>query len=137
MGRLLNQILKLNNLAAAWRDSSLMPFGCCAQNDIIKLGRGYPMSRYYVYMMTSAAGTLYTGVTNDLKRRVYEHKHKLIEGFTKKFNVTRLVYYEETDDIQAALAREKQIKGWLRRKKIALIKSVNPKWQDLSEGWYE
>ena len=92
---------------------------------------------YYVYILANSNGTLYTGVTNDLKRRVYEHKHKLVEGFTKRYNVTRLVYFEETGDIKAALMREKQIKGWLRQKKIKLIKSVNPKWGDLSEGWYE
>ena len=67
--------------------------------------------KYYVYIMSSRSGTLYTGVTNDLERRVYQHKHKLIEGFTKKYNVTRLVYYEETSDVKSALAREKQIKG--------------------------
>jgi putative endonuclease len=94
------------------------------------------MAQYYVYIMSSASGTLYTGVTNNLKRRVYEHKNKLIEGFTKKYNVTRLVYYEETGDVLAALTREKEIKGWLRRKKIALIEAMNSKWQDLSEGWY-
>jgi len=70
-------------------------------------------------------------------RRVYEHKNKMIEGFTKKYNITKLVYYEETNDIQAAISREKQIKGWLRGKKIALIESVNPKWKDLSEGWFK
>ncbi len=95
------------------------------------------MNRYYVYIMTSTTGALYTGVTSNLERRVYEHKHKLVEGFTQKYNITRLAYYEETSDVQSALAREKQIKGWLRSKKFALIKSVNPKWQDLSEGWYE
>jgi putative endonuclease len=95
------------------------------------------MKHYYVYLMTSPTGTLYTGITNDLKRRVYQHKHKLIEGFTQKYHITRLVYYEETSDVHTALAREKQIKGWVRRKKIALIESVNPKWQDLSEGWYD
>ena len=95
------------------------------------------MKPYYVYILANETGTLYTGVTNDLKRRVYEHKHKLVEGFTKRYNVSRLVYYEETGDIKAALMREKQIKGWLRQKKIKLIKSVNPKWEDLSEGWYE
>jgi putative endonuclease len=93
------------------------------------------VAQYYVNIMTSTTGTLYTGTTNDLKRRVYEHKHKLIEGFTKKYNITRLVYYEETGDIQTAIAREKEIKGWLRHKKIALIESRNPKWQDLSEEW--
>lgn len=95
------------------------------------------MPAYYVYIMSSKTGTIYTGITNSLKRRVYEHKHKLIAGFTKKYNITRLVYFEETPDINAALAREKQIKGWLRKKKIDLIKSVNPKWEDLSEGWFE
>ena len=95
------------------------------------------MKTYYVYILTSSTGTLYTGVTNDLFRRVYEHKQKLVEGFTKKYNIDRLVYYEETHDVNAALLREKQIKGWLRKKKIALIQSLNPKWEDLSEGWYE
>ena len=96
-----------------------------------------PSKHYYVYIMTSPSGTLYTGMTNDLKRRVYQHKHKLIPGFTAKYDVTRLVYYEETNDVKSAISREKQIKGWLRRKKIALIESQNPKWQDLSEGWYD
>lgn len=95
------------------------------------------MNQYYVYIMTNRSKTLYTGVTNDLMRRVYEHKNKMIDGFTKKYNIINLVYYEETNDIQTAIAREKQIKGWLRRKKIALIESVNPKWNDLSEGWFK
>ena len=95
------------------------------------------MKHYYVYIMTSPSGTLYTGMTNDLKRRVYQHKHKLIEGFTEKYNVTRLAYYEETQDVQTAIAREKEIKSWRRSKKLELIKSLNPKWQDLSDGWYD
>ena len=95
------------------------------------------MKQYYVYIMTNQSKTLYTGVTNDLMRRVYEHKNKMIEGFTKKYNITKLVYYKETNDIQVAISREKQIKGWLRGKKIALIESVNPKWNDLSEGWFK
>lgn len=86
--------------------------------------------------MTNRSKTLYTGVTNDLTRRVYEHKNKMIDGFTKKYNITKLVYFEETNDILSAITREKQIKGWLRSKKIALIESVNPKWEDLSEGWF-
>jgi len=94
------------------------------------------MERYYVYIMTNKSRTLYTGITNNLERRVYEHKNKLIEGFTKKYNITKLVYYEISNDVEAAIAREKQIKGWLRRKKIALIESVNPQWKDLSEGWF-
>jgi len=95
------------------------------------------MNQYYVYIMTNRSKTLYTGVTNDLMHRVYEHKNKMIEGFTKKYNITKLVYYEETNDIQVAISREKQIKGWLRGKKIALIESVNQKWNDLSEGWFK
>ncbi len=94
------------------------------------------MKTYYVYIMISLSGTLYTGMTNDLKRRVYQHKHKLIEGFTEKYNVTRLAYYEETQDVQTAIACEKEIKSWRRSKKLELIKSSNPKWQDLSDGWY-
>ena len=95
------------------------------------------MARYYVYIMSSYRGTLYTGVTNDLARRVYEHRHKLADGFTKKYDVSKLVYYEATDDVGSAIAREKQIKGWLRKKKVALIESMNPKWVDLADGWFE
>ena len=87
--------------------------------------------------MNSPSGTLYTGMTNDLMRRVYQHKQKLVEGFTKKYNVTRLAYYEETNDVQVALAREKQIKGWRRDKKLALIKTLNPTWRDLSDDWFD
>ncbi len=95
------------------------------------------MTQYYVYIMTNNSGTLYTGVTNDLVRRVYEHKHKLVPGFTRRYNISRLVYFESTSDVQAALTREKQIKGWVRAKKLAVIESVNPMGRDLSEGWYE
>src|SRR3972149_743280 len=95
------------------------------------------MKQYYVYIMTNRSKTLYTGVTNDLTRRVFEHKKKMVDGFTRKYNITKLVYYEETNDIQVAIGREKQIKGWLRSKKIALIESVNPEWNDLSESWFE
>ena len=87
--------------------------------------------------MTNRSGTLYTGTTNDLHRRVYEHKKKLIPGFTSKYNITRLVYFEETSDVKAAITREKQIKGWVRAKKIELIEKDNHKWQDLSEGWFD
>jgi putative endonuclease len=87
--------------------------------------------RYYVYIMTNPSRTLYVGVTNDLERRVNQHKLRKIPGFTAKYNITELVYYEETGDVLEAIAREKTIKGWLRAKKIALIESVNPKWQDL------
>ncbi len=90
------------------------------------------MAQYYVYIMTNKSRTLYTGVTNDLARRVYEHKQKLLPGFTSKYNITKLVYFEATEDVYAALNREKQIKGWLRDKKIALIEAANPDWKDLS-----
>ncbi|HEY43556.1 MAG TPA: GIY-YIG nuclease family protein [Anaerolineae bacterium] len=95
------------------------------------------MKNYYVYIMASLSGTLYTGVTNDLERRVFEHKQKQMPGFSSKYNVNRFVYYEETRDIEEALNREKQIKGWLRIKKLELITSCNPKWHDLSDGRYE
>jgi len=95
------------------------------------------MKQYYIYIMTNSSRTLYTGVTDDLVRRVYEHKNKLINGFTQKYNITRLVYYEITGDVQTAIQREKQIKGWLRKKKIALIEAANPEWEGLSKGWYE
>jgi len=87
--------------------------------------------------MSNQSRTLYTGITNNLVKRVYEHKNKLVPGFTAKYNISRLVYFEETGDVRAALAREKQIKGWLRQKKIALIESSNPKWMDLSAAWYK
>ena len=93
------------------------------------------MKQYYVYIMTNKSRTLYTGVTNNIRRRVFEHKHHLVDGFTKKYNITKLVYYEETNDVREAIAREKQIKGWLRKKKIAIIEAMNPEWEDLSEGW--
>ncbi len=91
--------------------------------------------QYYVYIMTNRSKTLYTGVTGNLIRRVYEHKNKLVDGFTRRYNITKLVYYETTSEITSAIAREKQIKGWLRKKKIALIESMNPEWKDLSEEW--
>jgi putative endonuclease len=91
---------------------------------------------YYVYIMTNKSRTLYTGVTNNLMRRVDEHKKKLVKGFTSKYNIRYLVYYESTSNVHSALEREKQIKGWLRSKKIALIESMNPEWKDLSEEWY-
>ena len=95
------------------------------------------MNSYYVYILTNRSKTLYTGTTNDLHRRWYEHKQKLIPGFTQKYNINRLVYYEETSDVREAIAREKQIKGWLRSKKLALIESKNPEWRDLGADWFE
>lgn len=95
------------------------------------------MNTYYVYIMTNLSRTLYVGVTNDLERRVWEHKQLKVEGFTKRYRITRLVHYEEYSQVHDALAREKQLKGWRRSKKIALIEEGNPGWQDLSAGWYE
>jgi len=91
---------------------------------------------YYVYIMASASRTLYTGVTNNLERRVLQHRDKLQEGFTALYNINRLVYFEVFGDVRAAISREKQIKGWTRRKKIALIESMNRDWKNLSDGWY-
>jgi len=91
---------------------------------------------YYVYILVNSTGTLYTGVTNDLERRMYEHRHGLMGGFTSRYKVARLLYYEVSDDVRSAIAREKEIKGWRREKKLALIDSANPKWVDLSEGWF-
>jgi len=93
--------------------------------------------QYYVYIMANIARTLYVGVTNDLERRVYEHKMKLIPGFTSKYKLNALVYFESGEDVTSAIEREKQIKGWLRRKKIALIESMNPDWKDLSKEWLD
>ena len=93
------------------------------------------MKHYYVYIMTSPSGTLYTGMTSDLRKRVYQHKNKLVEGFTKKYNVTRLVHFETYSNVTDAIAREKQIKGWRRSKKIDLIELTNPTWSDLVETW--
>ena len=90
------------------------------------------MKEYFVYIMASRSRRLYTGVTNDLLRRVREHKEGQIPGFTRKYNMERLVYFEEHGDIREAIYREKQIKGWRRAKKIALIESLNPDWEDLS-----
>ncbi len=94
------------------------------------------MRHYYVYIMSNLSRTLYVGMTNNLQRRVYEHKHKLVRGFTSRYNITRLVYFDETSSVLEAIAGEKLIKDWNRSKKIALIESVNPNWDDLSEGWF-
>ena len=91
---------------------------------------------YYVYIMASASRTLYTGVTENLERRVLQHRRKLLPGFTARYNINRLVYYEVSGEVVAAIAREKQIKSLTREKKIALIESVNRDWKDLSAGWY-
>src|ERR1700757_1836475 len=97
------------------------------------------MAVYHVYILASASGVLYAGGTNFLERRMREHKQKLSDGFTKKYDVTRLVYFEPHGQPKSAIQREKQIKSWRREKKLALIRSMNPKFRDLSEdfpkGW--
>ena len=93
--------------------------------------------RYYVYIIASLSLTLYTGVTGDIYHRALQHKAGEIEGFTKKYHIDRLVYYETFKYVNNAIAREKQIKAWPRAKRIALIKAMNPAWQDLAEGWGE
>ena len=90
------------------------------------------MKTYAVYIMASLSGVLYIGVTNDLERRVFEHKRKIVPGFSARYNVQKLVYLEFFRDVRAAIAREKQLKGWLRKRKVALIESTNPQWKDLS-----
>jgi putative endonuclease len=92
--------------------------------------------QYFVYILTNKSKSLYIGVTNDLKRRLYEHKNKRIDGFTKKYNIDQLVYFEISGSIHSAITREKELKGWSRSKKKELIISTNPKWVDLSKDWF-
>jgi len=93
---------------------------------------------YWVYMLASKpGGTLYLGATNSLKRRIWEHKSGMISGFTKQYGVKTLVYFEEHRDVTAAIAREKELKGWLRARKAELIRQTNPLWQDLASDWYQ
>jgi len=91
---------------------------------------------YCVYILTNKSGTLYVGVTGDIQQRIWQHKNKQVKGFTQKYNIDRLLYYETFHDVWSAIAREKQIKGWVRRKKLDMIASTNPDWRDLSNGWY-
>ncbi|MCB1059891.1 MAG: GIY-YIG nuclease family protein [Calditrichaeota bacterium] len=86
--------------------------------------------------MSGPSCVLYIGMTSKLEKRVFEHKQKLIEGFTKRYNLTKLVYFESTDSVHWAIGREKQLKGWLRKRKIELIESVNPEWKDLAADWF-
>ena len=90
---------------------------------------------YFVYLLASKSRRLYVGVTSNLERRLYEHKHKLVDGFTKSYNIDRLVFFESTSDVRVAIEREKEIKKWRREKKIALIEAMNQIWNDLSEAW--
>ena len=91
--------------------------------------------RYYVYILASRSRNLYTGVTNNLRRRVLQHREGLTEGFTKKYRIHRLVYFESFEDVRTAIRREKQIKGWRREKKVALINATNPTWDDWAAEW--
>jgi putative endonuclease len=91
---------------------------------------------YYVYIMTNRSRTLYTGITSKITERVFQHKTGVLEGFTSKYKVDRLLYWEKYKNVRAAIAREKQIKGWRRVKKIQLIVSMNPTWQDLAADWF-
>lgn len=95
------------------------------------------MKSYFVYILGNGKGTLYVGMTNDLERRMYEHKKKLVKGFTCKYNLYQLLFMEEFSDVYDALDAEKMIKGWLRKKKLALIRTVNPKFEDLSKDWFD
>ncbi|MCW5876265.1 MAG: GIY-YIG nuclease family protein [Anaerolineales bacterium] len=95
------------------------------------------MAKAYVYILGNKGGMLYVGVTNVLERRVYEHKTKTVPGYTSKYSINLLWYFEEFNHILDAIAAEKQIKGWLRKKKLALIREQNPEFKDLSQGWYE
>ncbi len=92
---------------------------------------------YHAYMMASASGVLYVGVTNNLERRVAEHKSKLTRGFSQKYKTVKLVHYEPYSDVRDAIAREKEWKGWRRSKKTALIETRNPQWRDLSEDFHK
>jgi putative endonuclease len=91
---------------------------------------------YWVYIMTNRSETLYVGVTGDLARRLYEHRQGLILGFTSRYRIDRLIYAEQFGDVRAAIAREKQLKGWRRDRKLALIAQANPDWHDLGEEWF-
>ena len=95
----------------------------------------HPQRTYYVYIMSNRSHTMYVGVTNDLVRRVYEHRTSSQTSFTSRYHVTRLVYYEPYSDVRQAIEREKRIKGWTRAKKMALVVENNPDWQDLAEEW--
>lgn len=116
-------------MGRGWRAENLRSPRALTQNDTMK--------RYFVYILSSRSRRLYIGVTNDLERRVFEHKNKFVEGFARKYNIDRLVYFEEFGDIREAITREKQLKGWLREKKIALIEGSNPSWRDLGQERFD
>jgi len=92
---------------------------------------------FYTYILGSTSGTLYIGMTNNLVRRIWQHKQHEVPGFIARYGVDRLLYFESFDDVRTAINREKQLKGWTRQKKVGLIEARNPSWNDLSRGWYE
>ena len=117
---------------------------CVLRNEVREPSRSIPTHAtmrqprcYYVYILGSLSGTLYIGVTGKLEKRLRQHKEHVFEGFSEKYDVDRLLYWESYDDVHMAIAREKQLKGWRREKKIGLIESANPHWVDLSREWYE
>ncbi len=102
-----------------------------------RVEKSIKVREFYIYIMASQSGTLYIGVTNNVKQRVYQHKEHLVGGFTDKYNIDKLLYVETTSDPLSAIRREKQLKRWRREKKISLINSQNPDWNDLAADWYE
>ncbi len=95
------------------------------------------MKTFYVYIMASKSGTLYIGLTSNIKKRIYEHKNHSIPGFTDKYDIDRLLFFEVIKDSATAINRERQLKAWSREKKVKLIDSLNPEWNDLSQDWYD
>lgn len=93
--------------------------------------------QFYVYILASKTRRLYIGVTNDLRKRLWEHRHKITNGFAERYHINRLVHYEITTDVNSAITREKRLKNWPRAWKLDLIEGQNPDWNDLAEGWYE
>ncbi len=93
--------------------------------------------RFYVYIIASKSRVIYTGMTGNMRKRIFEHRNDLVDGFTKKYRCHRLVHWESFDDVRNALNREKEIKGWRRSRKVALIEETNPTWEDFAAKWYE
>jgi len=121
------------------RESDCFVADSAPRNDRGLFKMGERMEKfYYVYIMTNKSnGVLYTGVTGEFEVRVWDHRNKALKGFTSRYNANKLVWFEEFEDVNEAIAREKQIKAGSRKKKISLIECKNPEWRDLSEGWYD
>jgi putative endonuclease len=97
--------------------------------------RFYHMKQYFVYLLTNNSKALYVGFTGNLKNRIWEHKNKVIKGFTEKYNIDKIIYFEQSENVYSAIAREKQLKGWTRKKKIELFEKENPEWRDLYDDY--